>query len=67
MIIKKEEIDLLYNCLNNMTNKEQEIFRLFYFEQYSIQQISNGLNLSYRTVINIKFNAIKKLKHMMKK
>jgi RNA polymerase sporulation-specific sigma factor len=67
IIIKKEERDLLYKCLNKITNKEQEVLRLFYFQQYSIQEISQELNLKYRAVINIKSNAIKKLRKMMEK
>lgn len=62
IIIKKEERDLLYKRLNELTNKEQEVLRLFYFEQYSIQEISKELSLNNRAVINIKYNAIKKLK-----
>ncbi len=65
IIIKKEERNSLYKCLNELTNKEHEVLRLFYFEQYSIQEVSKKLNLKNRAVINIKYNAIKKLRKMM--
>lgn len=67
VIILKEETEKLYKCINELSKKEQRILRLFYFEQYSIQEISKELNIKYRAVINIKSNTIKKLRRMMKK
>lgn len=66
-MIKKEENDMLYNCLYKLTTKEQEILHLFYFKQYSIHQISEESNLNHRAVINIKCNALNKLKKMTAK
>lgn len=67
IMIKKEEISLLYKCMDELTNKEQDVLHLFYFEQYSIQEISKKLNLNNLAVANIKCNAIKKIKKMMEK
>ncbi len=66
-IINKDERYLLNKCLKKLTKKEQEVLRLFYGEQYSIKKLSEELNLKNRAVINVKYNAIKKLRKMMKK
>lgn len=64
-IILKEEKDALIKCINELSEKEQKILLLFYFEGFSIQEISKKLKIKYRSVINTKFNAIKKLRRVM--
>ena len=66
-LINKEERNLLNKRFNKLTKKEQIVLRLFYFDQYSIQKISERLNINNRAVINIKYNALRKLRKMMKK
>lgn len=66
-IILNDEKATLYKCMNELSQKEQTILNLFYFQQLSIKQISEKLHLKYRTVINMKSNAIKKLRKMMAK
>lgn len=66
-IIKKEERNLLNQCFKELTKKEQAVLHLFYCERYSIQKTSEKLNLNNRAVVNIKYNAIKKLRKMMEK
>jgi RNA polymerase sigma factor (sigma-70 family) len=66
-IIIKEEKDALFKCIDELSDKEQAILNLFYFRQLSIQEISDELNLKYRTVINVKSNAVKKLRMKMTK
>lgn len=66
-IILEEEKNELYKFINTLSQKEQQILNLFYFQQFSIKQISDKLNLKYRSVINVKSNAVKKLRKMMTK
>lgn len=64
IIIKKEELNLLYKYLNKLTNKELDVLRLFYFEQYSIKEISKELNIKECALMNIKCRAVKKLRFL---
>jgi RNA polymerase sporulation-specific sigma factor len=61
-ILKYEELLFLLKSLKLLTRRESQIIRLFYFQNKNMKEISEGLNLSYRTVVNIKTNAIKKLR-----
>ena len=61
-VMMKEEKDALYKCMNELSEKEQIVLNLFYFQGFSIQEISDELNLEYRSVINLKSNAIRKLR-----
>jgi RNA polymerase sporulation-specific sigma factor len=61
-VILKEEKDELYKCMNELSEKEQTVLNLFYYQEASIQEISDKLNLKYRQVINMKSNAVKKLR-----
>jgi RNA polymerase sporulation-specific sigma factor len=66
-IILKEEEDSLHKCIDELSEKEQMIIRLFYFRRLSIQEIADKLGIKYRTVINIKSNAVRKLRRKMSK
>jgi len=61
-VILKEQKAALYKCMNELSEKEQRVLNLFYFKGFSIQEISEELNLEYRSVINIKSKAVKKLR-----
>ena len=66
-IVRAEEKNALYKCIKQLTEREQKIIKLFYFQGASIQDISGQLDLKYRSVINMKCNALKKLRKMMVK
>jgi RNA polymerase sporulation-specific sigma factor len=66
-IIIKEEKEALYKCMDELSEKERIILNLFYCRKFSIKEISDKLNLKYRAVINIKSNAVKKLRKKMTK
>ena len=63
LIILREEKHKLYKCINELSEKEQIIIRLFYFDGLLIPEISLELNIEYRAVINAKSRAVKKLKN----
>lgn len=65
ILILKEERSTLKKCMKELSPKEQEILFLYYFREFSMGEISKKLNISYRASINIKGNAIKKLRKMM--
>lgn len=64
-IIYSEEIDELYRALENLTNRQREIVYLFYHEKMPIGDIAAKLEVSYRTVVNTKTVALKKLKTLL--
>ncbi|MGB4607809.1 MAG: sigma-70 family RNA polymerase sigma factor [Sedimentibacter sp.] len=66
-IILKEEEDSLHKCIDELSEKEQMIISLFYFRRLSIQEIADKLGIKYRAVINIKSNAVRKLRRKMSK
>lgn len=66
-IIVKEEEDSLHKCIDELSEKEQMIISLFYFRRLSIQEIADKLGIKYRAVINIKSNAVRKLRRKMSK
>jgi RNA polymerase sporulation-specific sigma factor len=66
-IILKEEEDSLHKCIDELSEKEQMIISLFYFRRLSIQEIADKLGIKYRAVINIKSNAVRKLRRIMSK
>lgn len=65
-IIKKESIDELLININKLKIKEQEIIFLYYYDNKSLKEISETLNIPYRTVIGKKKTALKKLKQLLR-
>lgn len=66
-ILKCEEYLFLLKSLKILTSSEAQIIRLYYFQNKSMKEIARGLELSYRTVVNTKTNAIRKLRNCMEK
>ncbi len=72
--IEGQEVDPLDNLLqlelqedlrksiNSLTKRQKQIIIEFYINQLSIGEIAEKLNISYRTVVNTKTNAINNLK-----
>ena len=57
----------MHKCIDELSEKEQMIISLFYFRRLSIQEIADKLGIKYRAVINIKSNAVRKLRRKMSK
>lgn len=64
-IIEHEEKKELSQKITKLSIKEQTILNLYYNEKLSMKQISNKLNIAYRTAISSKYIAIKKLRKFM--
>ncbi len=64
-IATRDEIEELRDKLKELTERQREIIILFYIEKKNMHQIAEKLNISYRTVVNTKTMAIKKLRGMM--
>lgn len=66
-IIQKEEINKLKEGINYLTPRQREIIIAYYIEDMSIKDIGEKLGIAYRTVVNIKTNAIDALKNIIVK
>lgn len=67
IILDSETREELNRSLSMLTDNQRNIVIKFYHEKISIQHIAYALNISYRTVVNTKTAAIKKLKeHLFK-
>jgi RNA polymerase sporulation-specific sigma factor len=64
IIAKEEKTELLLN-IKKLSDKEQKILYLYYFKEMSMKEISKHLNITYRTAIGTKYNAVKKLRKFM--
>jgi len=60
--IDKEVNHQLYDALDNLTDRQRQVILLFYVENLSVSQIADNLGIAYRTAINIKVQAIEKLR-----
>lgn len=67
ILIKSYEEDLLGEALEALTPRQRDIVVQFYIEGLSIGEIGKKLNVSYRTVVNTKTAALKKMKKLVKK
>ena len=67
MIIEKEEKYLLLESLNSLTKRQKQVIVDYYINKLSIDEIAEKLGVSYRTVVNTKTTAIKKLKNRIVK
>lgn len=66
-IIVTEERKIILNGLNKLTKRQREVVFYYYIERKSMKEISEILNISYRTVVNTKTNSLKKLKKIIVK
>lgn len=64
--LKKEEISELLTNIKKLSRKEQDILNLYYKNELTMKEISNQLNIAYRTAIGRKYTAIVKLKNLMR-
>ncbi|WP_427338017.1 RNA polymerase sigma factor [Caloranaerobacter sp. DY30410] len=61
IVIKNEEVLDLVRALDELTERQKEIVFMYYIQNISLKEISKRLNISYRTAVNIKTSAIKRL------
>lgn len=66
-IVEQDESSVLYNSLNCLTKRQKRIIADFYINGKAINEIAEELGISYRTVVNIKVSAMKKLKEIIVK
>lgn len=57
-----EEREFVLGALSILTERQREVVVLYYLHEISIGDIADMLGISYRTVVNIKTNAIKKMR-----
>jgi len=62
IIIEKEDRLNLWTSLHNLTERQREVVLLFYEEGMDIGTIAKKLEVSYRTIVNIKVSALAKLR-----
>lgn len=62
----KESISMLNKALTKLTERQRTIVICYYVENMPIQEIANKLNISYRTVVNTKTAALKKMRNEIK-
>ena len=61
-ILDSQDADELGEALEDLTGRQKQIITLFYIERIPMTEIASKLGISYRTVVNTKTNALKKLK-----
>lgn len=61
----REGVMALRKAMSGLTDRERESLRLFYIEEISLGDIASSLGISYRTVVNNKARALKKLKEIL--
>ncbi len=61
----REDNKTLYNALEKLTNKQRNIVIDFYFNGLNLKDISTKYGISYRTAVNTKTVALKKLKRFL--
>lgn len=62
MLVRIEENKQLENALQTLTERQREIILKFYYEGLSIDKIAEILGVTYRTIVNTKTVALKKLR-----
>lgn len=63
-VIMGEASEELMKNIKKLTEKEQKIIYLYYYDEQPLTVISKNLNIPYRTVIGKKKTALKKLKRL---
>jgi len=61
------EVRKSLRAIPELTNDQQQVLRLFYTENYALNEISEMLNISVGTVKSKLFHAKEKLKTILKK
>lgn len=64
LLVEKEKLNFLLNIFNFLSETEQKILTLFYYEKQSISEIADELNITYRACLGRKQRAVKKLRKL---
>lgn len=67
IILKNEQTSEIINAIYQLPYKQRETILAYYVCRKSIQEIAEDQGVSYRTVVNTKTNAIKKLRTIIKR
>lgn len=67
ILVRTEEHSLLVEALANLTERQRTIIVAYYIHRMSIGEIAAKLGVSYRTIVNTKTLAIKRLREAMVK
>ena len=65
--IKSCDFEILKEALDNLTDREVQVLKMYYFENIGMKDIAKDLGLAYRTVVNTKVNGVEKLRTMVKR
>lgn len=65
-ILKKETIKFLNEALQQLKKEEEEIIKWFFFQKKTLQSYSKEKGICYKTVLDRKNRALKKLRKFMK-
>ena len=63
--LQSEICQRLKSGIGELSYRQRQIITLYYFDDCSLVEIAKRLKLSYRTVVNTKGNAIKKLRRSL--
>lgn len=66
-LIQEEDRRQLARALEGLTKRQGQIIDLFYQEKMTLGEIADRLGISYRTVVNLRVNALAKLRDQIKK
>ncbi len=58
-------IDIIGKLVKRLSNREQEIIRLKYYQNFKNKEIASTLNIEYQTVRNTLHNALQKMRLLM--
>lgn len=61
LVIHQDQIDLVWNYLKNKKNIIGKIFFLYYYENYSIKEIANILNISESNVKHYLYRTLQEI------
>lgn len=64
-IVDGEDTGELRAALAKLTPRQRQIISLYYVEKMGIQEIADKLGISYRTVVNLKTNALNNMRKNM--
>lgn len=65
-ILKREVYNKLHQEINKLSKREKEVLYDYFFYDLSLNEISKKYHITYRTVLNQKTNALKKLRERMR-
>lgn len=60
--IKEEEIKEIKKVITSLPKRQYEVIYLYYFKKMKLKEIGIKLNISFRTVVNLKTNGLNKIK-----